>query len=93
MPRKPIELPAEVARAFCDGKALADFGENRQMIKVTATLVLVFVSPIRFADRDAAMQFGKCEMQAIEKMNYQQGDWDGSGGRYLHDPPGETVCL
>jgi hypothetical protein len=23
-------------------------------------------------------------MQAIEKLNYQQGDWSGSGGRYLY---------
>jgi len=30
---------------------------------------------------DAAKQFGASEMQAIEKMNYQQGDWSGPAGR------------
>jgi hypothetical protein len=33
---------------------------------------------------DATKQFGACEMQAIEKMNYQQGDWSGPAGRYLY---------
>jgi hypothetical protein len=36
------------------------------------------------AGADHARQFGACEMQAIEKMNYQQGDWSGPAGRYLY---------
>ena len=53
------------------------------MLKIVAILfsLLVLVS---CSDDDAAKQFGACEMQVIEKMEYRQGDWDGPAGRYLY---------
>jgi hypothetical protein len=32
----------------------------------------------------AAKQFGRCEMDAIKNMGYEQGDYDGPAGRYLY---------
>ena len=53
------------------------------MIKFTLTFALILAIPVGF-DPNAAKQFGACEMQAIEKMNYHQGDYDGPAGRYLY---------
>lgn len=33
---------------------------------------------------DVTRQFGRCEMDAIKNMGYQQGDWYGPAGRYLY---------
>jgi hypothetical protein len=54
------------------------------MTKVPAIVVSIFVLPVPALAADAARQFGACEMQAIEKMNYEQGDWYGPAGRYLY---------
>lgn len=52
------------------------------MIKLFATFGVAAI-PVLF-NSDAARQFGACEMQAIEKMGYEQGDWYGPAGRYLY---------
>jgi hypothetical protein len=31
-----------------------------------------------------AMQFGRCEVEAIKNMDYHQGDYDGPAARYLY---------
>ncbi|MGJ4947295.1 hypothetical protein [Bradyrhizobium sp. HKCCYLS20291] len=53
------------------------------MIRLFATLGVVAAIPVLF-NSDAAKQFDACEMQAIEKMGYQQGDWHSPAGRYLY---------
>jgi hypothetical protein len=48
-----------------------------------ATLTLAVCSA-HAQENTAARQFGRCEMDAIKNMGYQQGDWDGPAGRYLY---------